>query len=180
MSETVCMYFSQQLIGPYILHTDPELTRDGVPRYHTYRWKKSNSLDISSTKNWTAKSFLTSNTLTTSDQNSTVDRCIVYGSARSSYLHCERRIACRTLPYAYDQVPSEPPPHQAYTWIQYNELPDVPLNLRREKLHYNITQNWNPFMITQPKIRFRAHSFVRGKTLCPSTTLTQNERVVEG
>ena len=37
MSETVCMYFSQQLIGPYILHTDPELTRDGVPRYHTYR-----------------------------------------------------------------------------------------------------------------------------------------------
>jgi hypothetical protein len=37
MSETVCMHFSQQLIGPYIVHTDPEVTREGVPRYHTYR-----------------------------------------------------------------------------------------------------------------------------------------------
>ena len=72
------------------------------------------------------------------------------------------------------------PSPSLYTWMQINELPDVTLNLKREKLDYNITQNWNPFMITQPKSRFRAHSFVRGKTLCPSTTLTQNERVVEG
>ena len=155
------------------MHTDPTYSgwRAALPYLSL---KKTNS----STENWTTRSFLTSNTLTTSDQNSTVDRCIVYGSARSSYLHCERRIACRTLPYAYDQVPSEPPPHQAYTWMQINELPDVPLNLRREKPHYNITQNWNPFMITQPKIYCQAHSFVRGKILCPTTTLTQNKRVL--
>jgi hypothetical protein len=77
MSETVCMHFSQQLIGPYIVHTDPELTRDGVPRYRTYRQKSLIHWTLLQQKNWTIMSFLTSNTLMTSDQNSTVDRCIV-------------------------------------------------------------------------------------------------------
>ena len=68
MSETVCMHFLST-IGSYTLCT----------QNHNLLWMalpylslmNSSSLDISSTENWT--SFLTSNTLTTSDHNSTMD-----------------------------------------------------------------------------------------------------------
>ncbi len=148
-TKTVCMHFCQQ----HILHPDPELKLDGVPipvvaeskflglifdrklnfiphiKYVKDRCMKAmNLLKVVAHKDWGAD-CATLLKLYRSHIRSKLDYgCIVYGSARESYLQSLDRVQNAALRICLGAFRTSPIPS---LHVEANELP---VNLRREKL----------------------------------------------
>ena len=106
------------------MHTDPQLTLDGVTIPIV---KKVEFIELIFDRKLDCK-FIPHLKYLNDGGLKLVGRCITYGSARSSYLQA---LNC-TQNGAYMVMPSEHPPYQTHSqWIKIYELP---LNLRREKL----------------------------------------------
>jgi ribonuclease HI len=148
-TKTVCMHFCQQ----HILHTDPQLTLDGIaiPIVNEFKFlglifdrklnfiphikylkdrcmKAMNLLKVVAHTDWGADGA-TLLKLYRSHVRSKLDYgCIVYGSARNSYLQALDRVQNGALRLCLGAFRTSPIPSLQ---VEANELP---LNLRREKL----------------------------------------------